>query len=375
MCVAPLSLEKLENMKKFQYKTTDESLLYNKCMSPCLNKVVNILPYKLAPNLITLFSLCCNIIAAIYTYNDVGFDFEKELKHKTCIIIGITQFLYQILDNLDGKQARRTGTSSPFGMLLDHGCDIFTNLLSGFNMTHILLLGNNNFWSFSCFFGLILGFYSMTYEEYKLGEMFFPIINATDEGNIMFSSLCVLLGIFGQNILKRNLYKNYLTVGQAGGLFVTCGGISCVYNLFLHTYKKRGIRQFPNIIFDWIYFYIVLIFPIFYIYKDNLFYVQNKWIIILVSGFLFARETIDLQIKIVTMDKVKVNFFVFLMNILIIFSFFIEREKYKIFFLYVICTMEISELIMFIILRANEITNFLGIKILTINPRMEINVI
>jgi len=375
MCVAPLSLEKLENMKKFQYKTTDESLLYNKCMSPCLNKVVNILPYKLAPNLITLFSLCCNIIAALYTYNDVGFDFEKELKHETCIIIGITQFLYQILDNLDGKQARRTGTSSPFGMLLDHGCDIFTNLLTAFNMSHILLLGNSNYWSFSCFFGLILGFYSMTYEEYKLGEMFFPIINATDEGNITFSSGCVLLGIFGQSVLKKNLYKNYITIGQAVGLFVTIGGISCVFNLFLHTYKKLGIRPFINIILDWIYFYIVLIFPIFYIIKFKLFYSQYKWIILFVSGLLFARQTMDVQVKIVTMDKIKGNFFVFLMNILIIFTLFIERDKFKLFFLIFICTMEISELMMFIIFRTKEITNYLGIKIFTINPKMLVNAI
>ncbi len=28
-----------------------------------------------------------------------------------------------MLDNMDGKQARRTGTSSPLGMMFDHGCD------------------------------------------------------------------------------------------------------------------------------------------------------------------------------------------------------------------------------------------------------------
>lgn len=32
-------------------------------------------------------------------------------------------FLYQTLDATDGKQARRTGSSSPLGELLDHGCD------------------------------------------------------------------------------------------------------------------------------------------------------------------------------------------------------------------------------------------------------------
>lgn len=32
-------------------------------------------------------------------------------------------FIYQTLDATDGKQARRTGTSSPLGELFDHGCD------------------------------------------------------------------------------------------------------------------------------------------------------------------------------------------------------------------------------------------------------------
>jgi len=31
--------------------------------------------------------------------------------------------VYQSLDAIDGKQARRTGTSNPLGELFDHGCD------------------------------------------------------------------------------------------------------------------------------------------------------------------------------------------------------------------------------------------------------------
>jgi ethanolaminephosphotransferase len=31
-----------------------------------------------------------------------------------------------MLDEMDGKQARRTGNSSPLGMLFDHGVDAFT---------------------------------------------------------------------------------------------------------------------------------------------------------------------------------------------------------------------------------------------------------
>ena len=161
MCISPLPQETLENMRRFKYSCTDDSLLYNKCMSPCLNKVVNYLPVKLAPNLITLISLCFNILAAIISYTDGGFDFSYKLKNITCFVIGITQFLYQNLDNLDGKQARRTGNATPFGMLMDHGCDIFTNIFTAFNLSKLLLVGNDDFFSYSLFFGLITGFYMM----------------------------------------------------------------------------------------------------------------------------------------------------------------------------------------------------------------------
>ena len=135
MCISPLSTETLNNLNQFKYKYKNDSILYGNCLSPCLDKAVNYVPNTLAPNLITLCSLICNIIAFIIAVLDGGFDFSQPLKTSTCFIIGITQFLYQLLDNIDGKQARRTGNSTPFGMLMDHGCDIFTTIFTAYNMS------------------------------------------------------------------------------------------------------------------------------------------------------------------------------------------------------------------------------------------------
>ena len=41
-------------------------------------------------------------------------------------LAGISYFVYRMLDEMDGKQARRTGNSSPLGLLFDHGCDAFS---------------------------------------------------------------------------------------------------------------------------------------------------------------------------------------------------------------------------------------------------------
>ena len=244
MCIAPLSQDILENMKNFKYKSTDDSLLYQKCMSPCLNKVVNYIPRNIAPNLITFISLCFNILAALISYNDGGFDFTYKLKSSTCIIIGTFQLLYQLLDNIDGKQARRTGNSTPFGMLMDHGCDVFTNIFTAYNLSKLLLVGNDDFFSFSVFLGLLLGFYMMTYEEYKLGEMHFPKINGTDEGNFFIFILGIILGIIGQDSMEYIINEKYnITIGKLIGLGVIIGGISCIFNLYLHTYQNKGYKE------------------------------------------------------------------------------------------------------------------------------------
>ena len=39
---------------------------------------------------------------------------------------------------MDGKQARKTGSSSPLGVLLDHGCDALTCMFQGLNMSIML---------------------------------------------------------------------------------------------------------------------------------------------------------------------------------------------------------------------------------------------
>ena len=108
-------------------------------------------------------------------------------------------------------------------------------------MSHLALIGNQSLYSITIFFGLILGFFAMTYEEYKLGELHFPIVNATDEGNITFCFIAVLCGFVGQKWLNFRIFGNF-TLGNFFGLFCVFGGFTCVYNLCNHTLKKKRIK-------------------------------------------------------------------------------------------------------------------------------------
>ncbi len=58
-------------------------------------------------------------------------------------VVGVLIFLYQTLDNLDGRQARRTGSSSALGEAFDHGADCLSAtvlLCFSFSIHHTLVL-------------------------------------------------------------------------------------------------------------------------------------------------------------------------------------------------------------------------------------------
>ena len=368
MCIYPLSNEHLENIKNFKYKSTNESILYNKCMSPCLNKVINYIPTFIAPNLITFISLCFNILAALISYSDGRFDFSHKLKRSTCFIIGSFQLLYQLSDNIDGKQARRTGNSTPFGMLMDHGCDVFTNIFTAYNLSKLLLVGNDDIFSFSVFFGLLLGFYMMTLEEYKLGEMHFPKINGADEGNFAVVLLGIILGITGQEWLDYYINERLnLTIGKLIGLGIGLSGFTCVYNLFLHSFQENGCKETAKIFLDILPFYGVLIIPIVYIAIQNDFYKDNKNLVLINVCLLFARITLDIQIKILTQQPLSCNIMYNFVNISFILSLFIDVYLVMFYAAILLMFVQIIELGIFIFRRAKQITDYLEIRIFCIN--------
>ena len=70
-----------------------------------------------------------------------GANFDGDLPGWFCYLMGILYFTYMLADNCDGKQARRTGSSSPLGMLFDHGVDSTTSILGNFTMQRLLKSG------------------------------------------------------------------------------------------------------------------------------------------------------------------------------------------------------------------------------------------
>lgn len=79
----------------------------------------------MAPNLITFIGW----IFVILSYANIliyDYTFEKDIPSSCFFFAAACIFIYSTLDAIDGKQARRTKSSSPLGQLFDHGCDSFS---------------------------------------------------------------------------------------------------------------------------------------------------------------------------------------------------------------------------------------------------------
>jgi ethanolaminephosphotransferase len=128
-----------------------------------------LVPAWVAPNLITLagfFFILAGFLTVAYFYPDL----TGTAPHGAFLFIAFCQFMYQTLDNVDGKQARKTKSSSPLGQLFDHGADALSTTLCilmntctigwGSNLDTSLLIALTQF-----------GFFASQWEEYHTGAL------------------------------------------------------------------------------------------------------------------------------------------------------------------------------------------------------------
>jgi ethanolaminephosphotransferase len=117
-------------------------------------------------------------------------------------------FTYQTLDNIDGKQARKTGNSSPLGMLFDHGCDAFALIFIVLGVARVVCFSNEETILYVGFVGCIFGFYfSVWCQYYSKGILILGEINAPDDGIPAISIISVITYFCGQKMWIKILFE------------------------------------------------------------------------------------------------------------------------------------------------------------------------
>uniref|UniRef100_A0A4W3JPI5 Choline/ethanolaminephosphotransferase 1 n=1 Tax=Callorhinchus milii TaxID=7868 RepID=A0A4W3JPI5_CALMI len=140
-------------------------------------------------------------------------------------------FVYQSLDAIDGKQARRTNSSTPLGELFDHGCDSLSTVFVVLGICIAVQLGTNPDWMFFCCFAGVFMFYCAHWQTYVSGTLRFGIIDVTEVQ--FFIIILFLLAASGGTAFWESMIPVLdIQVKIVPALFVLAGAIFSCTNYF-----------------------------------------------------------------------------------------------------------------------------------------------
>uniref|UniRef100_A0A3Q2XCR6 Ethanolaminephosphotransferase 1 n=1 Tax=Hippocampus comes TaxID=109280 RepID=A0A3Q2XCR6_HIPCM len=215
--------EQLAGFDKYKYSAVDSNPLSVYVMHPFWNFVVKVRnTLWLAPNLITftgfMFLVVNFLMLAFYDYDfnasAVG---HQHVPSWVWVTAGIFNFLAYTLDGVDGKQARRTNSSTPLGELFDHGLDSWACIFFVATVYSIFGRGPSGVGVATLYYILwvvLFSFILSHWEKYNTGVLFLPW--GYDISQVTISLVYVVTAVVGvetwyQPVLFYFLYRDLFT--------------------------------------------------------------------------------------------------------------------------------------------------------------------
>ncbi|KAL1303665.1 hypothetical protein AAFC00_007019 [Neodothiora populina] len=256
----PLSRDALANLREYKYSSVDKSYISRYILRHYWNACVEFLPLWLAPNMVTLlgfFFIIGNVgLMVIY---DPGLTGAAPPWVFVSYAIGI--WMYSTMDNIDGKQARRTGTSSPLGELFDHGIDSLNCTLASLLETSAMGLGPTPLGAFTAMVPCLPMFFS-TWETYHTHTLFLGVFNGPTEGLILACTIMLISAVHGAQVWSQPLallFGNPALLGETSvrdlwgpiliGSLCLAHVPDCVLNV-IRARRSRGQASLP-VFLEW----------------------------------------------------------------------------------------------------------------------------
>ncbi|XP_026673957.1 choline/ethanolaminephosphotransferase 1 isoform X2 [Ceratina calcarata] len=225
-----LSPGQLKRLSEHKYSCSTNSLL-DGLLQPWWDWLVSKVPLWLAPNLITIVGLIVNIATTlILVYYSP--DARTEAPRWACFLCALGLFIYQSLDAIDGKQARRTGTSTPLGELFDHGCDSISTVFIALSACIAVQLGYYPTWMFfQCFCAMTL-FYCAHWQTYVSGSLRFGKVDVT-EAQFTIIMIHLISAVFGPRVWMMEIpYIDGLMLKYLIGVVTLICALANLYSIF-----------------------------------------------------------------------------------------------------------------------------------------------
>jgi len=246
----------LMNVRSYTYSGEDKSILANYVMQPFWRYSVNYLPTWMAPNLVTLIGFLFIFISYFTTVYYIP-EFKGEAPSWVYLLNAACMFIYQTMDALDGKQARRTNTSSPLGELFDHGCDAVVTVVGALTLASTL---QTQLWVFlPSIVIMMLAFYFTHCEEFYIGKLILWYLGVT-EAQIASITIYLMTFILGPSFWTTTFTYQGVHLSY-GDIPILVGGVTCAITIVSNVYTiarvKLNTRAFigtlPAIVFSLVF--------------------------------------------------------------------------------------------------------------------------
>ncbi|KAL4957845.1 CDP-alcohol phosphatidyltransferase-domain-containing protein [Aspergillus filifer] len=256
-----LSDDVLLPLKSYKYSSVDKSYISNYILKHYWNAFVEVLPLWMAPNMVTLLGfmfIVGNVMLIEMFMPDLIGPGPSWLYYS----FALGMWMYSTLDNVDGKQARRTGTSSGLGELFDHGIDSLNCTLASLLETAAMGLGSTQLGAWTALVPCLAMYFS-TWETYHTHTLYLGYFNGPTEGLLIAIGIMIASGWYGPQIWSQPIVNFLNLPGLFGNssvkdlwLVILLGGFflghlpGCVYNV-VSARRSQGLPISP-IFKEWV---------------------------------------------------------------------------------------------------------------------------
>ncbi|XP_026332737.1 ethanolaminephosphotransferase 1-like [Hyposmocoma kahamanoa] len=229
-------------------------------MHPFWNKVVEIVPRWVAPNVLTfagfLLTVLDFLLLSYYDYNYLAATsingttvnaptngHSEVVPQSLWSVLAVFLFLAYTLDGIDGKQARRTQTSGPLGELFDHGLDSYSVFFIPaclYSIVGRLDFSISPLRMYYVLWNILFNFYLSHWEKYNTGVLFLP----WGYDFSMWASTFFFLwtGIKGTGYYKRYMFGSYTLANGFEWLIYATGFLTNLPVAIYNTHKSYKLR-------------------------------------------------------------------------------------------------------------------------------------
>lgn len=235
-----LSFGQLKRLASHKYSAEGVSVL-EPYMQHFWRWLVERIPLWWAPNALTLAGLGINgtttFLLILYCS-----DARSQAPRWCYFLCACGLFIYQSLDAIDGKQARRTNSSSPLGELFDHGCDALTIIFVVIGTCLMGQLGDDPQLLFIECFASMFVYYCAHWQTYCSGTLHFGLFDVT-EAQICIMLMHLLTSFFGPSIWDIEIFSTGLPMKMIPSVMTLIGIVYLCTDYFYVIFMRGGVGK------------------------------------------------------------------------------------------------------------------------------------